>query len=116
MEIEAKEIKTLDDGTHSGIMKRIEYREEPFRYTDIYIGITDEDKNFELKVGYPTSISEKSSLGKLLMRFGVEIIAKQTYDPEKILIGKACVFQTITENVKDAGDFARIIPESVKPK
>lgn len=112
MELEVKEPLSLEDGKHEGVIERIEYRELPFRYTDVYI--KEKSKELELKYGVPTSNSINSKLMKLLNKFQ-QLEAKQVVDPEKILIGKECVFMTMTEET-EKGHFVRIVEGSVKPK
>lgn len=117
MEIEAKEVKSIEDGKHSGVIKSVDYRLTPYEYVDFFIEIKDEKfTGVELKVGYPARISTQTALGQLLIRFGIKIEPKIKYDPAKLLVGKECIFQTITETVKDKGEFSRVIAESVKPK
>lgn len=111
MELEVKESKKLDDGLHKGTINRIEYRTEPYSYTDVFIEVN----GYEAKAGYPTVISENSKLGKLLMRFGVELKVGEKLDPNEVLIGKVCQFQTSTETGKDGNEYSRVLVETVKP-
>lgn len=112
MEIEVKEAIHLDDGKHIGKITRVEYREEPYRYTDIYI---EEDKTkLELKFGCPTSKSINSKLMKLLAKF-VEIKSGITVNPESILVDKGVEFMTLVEQT-EKGNFTRIVDGSVKPR
>jgi hypothetical protein len=98
----------LDDGKHTGIITKIEYVNEPYEYTHIYI---KEDKTqAEIKLGVATKITENTALGKLLNRFGSEIEVGTDYDVEAILINKKVQFMTITK-----GKFANIVEDSVKP-
>jgi hypothetical protein len=112
MEIEAKEVLKIEDGSHEGAITRVEYRTEPYDYTDVFVSINA--AGFELKTGYPTHITEESKLGLLLARFGCSIIPGKKYDPTNMLVGKKVEFLTMTET-KDGKAFIRIIPESLKP-
>jgi hypothetical protein len=115
MEIEVKEMKPLEDGIHEGIVTRIEYRTEPFAYTDVYISVSKE--GFELRYGCPTSSGTESKLITLLNAF-TPIKAGMKVDPEKILIGRKVKFMTMQEKKKtDKGmfTFTRIVDNSVKP-
>lgn len=111
-ELEAKEVIRLDDGRHEGEIVRIEYREEPYEYTDVIIKETETE--LEIKYGCPTSVSEASKLGRLLAAISKEDIEpKKKYDPEKILVGKKVSFMTMNEK-SDKGEFARIVADSIK--
>lgn len=110
MELEIKEYKTISDGQHQGIIKRIEYREEPYRYTDLFIDC----EGTELKYGMPTATSTKSKLVKTLMKFDTKLKGGDKVDPEKVLIGKKCFFMTMIEETEN-GSFVRIIDQSLKP-
>jgi hypothetical protein len=111
MEIEVKEVKLLDDGVHQGGITRVEYRTEPFNYTDVFISV-DSD-GFELKYGCPTSQGTDSKLMKMLGKF-VDIKPGLKVDPEKILVGKKVQFMTQQEKT-DKGTFVRIVDNSIKP-
>ncbi len=112
MELEVKEPLSLADGLHEGVVERIEYREEPYRYTDLYI--KEKTSELELKYGAPTSCSTNSKLMKLLAKF-VEIKKGMKVDPEKILVGKEVMFMAMTEET-EKGRFVRIVDGSIKPK
>ena len=74
-----------------------------------------EGQTIALKAGYPTTVSEASKLGKLLTRFGAKLEVGSEVDPNNILVGQQCQFQTITETTKN-GEFAKVLSESVKPR
>lgn len=112
MEIEVKESLNLEDGKHTGIIEKVEYREEPFNYTDIFI--KEQETGFIIKHGCPTLISEKTKLGKLLEQFTkLEIGTK--LDPEKVLVGKEVTFMTIMKKGKDGNEYNNVVDGSVKP-
>ena len=112
MEIKVVEPMNLEDGKHEGQVEKVEYRDEPYKYTDIFI--KEKGSELELKYGAPTSSSTNSKLMKLLAKFG-EIKAGQVVDPEKVLVGKEVVFMTLTEET-EKGRFVRIVDGSIKPK
>ena len=115
MDIEIKDIKTVEDGLHEGVIKNIEYREQPYSYTDIYAETLSKDGTpIMLKCGFPTIVSRVSSLGKLLIKFGAILSIGQKINPETILIGKNCSFQVTTESTPK-GDFSNIIRDTLKP-
>lgn len=111
MELEVKESVALEDGKHYGVVSRIEYKTEPYQYTDVFI--KEKDTGFELKYGCPTTVSEKSKLGKLLSQF-VKLEKGKLVDPEKVLLDKQVTFMTIQEETKD-GTFNRVVDNSIKP-
>ena len=112
MEFEVKEAVSLEDGKYEGIVSRIEYREEPYAYTDIFI--KEKDSEMELKYGCPSRISTKSKLGKLIGQFH-ELQKGAKIDPEKVLLNKEVTFMVMQEKTND-GVFSRVVDESVKPK
>ena len=112
MEIEVKETKNLEDGKHDGKVTRVEYRTEPFSYTDVYV--KEKETEFELKYGAPTSLTAKSKLGKLLSNF-IELKPGEKLDPEKVLVGKKVQFMTMVEKTMD-GEFTKIVDGSLKPQ
>ena len=111
MEIEMKEHKLLEDGKHEGTVEKIEYRDEPYKYTDVFIKVDEE--SFDLKYGVPTSAGMEGKLAKLLGAFA-NIVPGEKYDPEKILVGKRVSFMTIQEK-RDGGTFVKIVDGSIKP-
>lgn len=112
MEFEIKESVSLEDGRHEGVVSKIEYRTEPYQYTDIYI--KEKKHEFELKYGCPSVVSERSKLGKLLGQF-TELKKGEKIDPEKVLVDKEVTFMTMQERTND-GTFTRIVDGSVKKK
>ena len=111
MEFEVKQSQNIEDGKHTGVVDHIEYRTEPYEYTDVYI--KENETGFLLKFGCPSSVTEKTKLGKLLSRFK-EIKVGEKVNPEKILIGREVNFVTVTETTKD-GDYVKIADNSIKP-
>lgn len=110
MNIEVEKPTVIEDGSHTGIIKDVLYRETPFRYTDLLIEFND---GIQLKCGYPTKVMVDSMLGKLLKRFGVVVAEGMSVDPD-VLKGKQCSFMTMQKK-SVRGTFANIIPDSVKP-
>lgn len=113
-ELEVEVPKTIEDGKHKGEITRIDYRHDPYEYTDVYIKAKAESgEEVEIKHGCPTKVTTGTKLGKLLMAFGAELKAGTKIDPEKFLKGKV-EFMTITEET-DRGTFARVVDGSLKP-
>lgn len=110
MELEVNDVIQIEDGVHKGVIVDVEYREKPYEYTDIVIEFKVKDKAIRLKAGYATYISMNSKLGKLLFKFGGILDVGKSLDPNKVLIGKKCLFQTVTD-----GKYSNVLPESVKP-
>ena len=112
MEIEVKASVNLEDGKHNGTIEKIEFRTEPYEYTDIFV--KEQETGFIVKHGCPTLISEKTKLGKLLAKF-VELKVGEKLDPEKVLSGKEITFMTIMEKGRDGNEYNRIVDGSIKP-
>lgn len=110
MQITVEESKTLEPGTHKGIIEEVSFRDTPYKYTDIHIKID----NQTIKVGYPTQINDKNKLGKLLLRFGAKLEIGTQIDPEIVLKGKHCTFQSITKSTSK-GTFPKVIGDSLSP-
>lgn len=115
MNIKVTQRLEVADGLHEGVIVDVEYRDEPYEYTDLVIELAISGQMLHLKAGYPTVISPSSKLGKLLQKFGAVLEVGKDLDPNKILVSKKCSFQTISEETKN-GIFARILTESVKPR
>jgi len=115
MEFEMKKPVLVEDGVHSGEIVRVEYRDKPYKYCDVFIKILDKPiDGIELKFGCPCNhLSPNTKFGKLLLRFG-EIPFGERVDPEKVLIGRKVSFQSLNEQTQD-GSFARIVDGSIKP-
>ena len=111
VEFEVKQSQNLEDGQYVGIVDHIEYRNDPYEYTDIYI--KEQKTGFLLKYGAPSTVSEKTKLGKLLNHFTVFKVGDKL-NPETILVGKEVKFMTITEKTKE-GEYVRIVDGSIKP-
>lgn len=112
MKIKAELPKTLSEGVHEGVIKRVEYRHEPFEYVDFWIETTNDEPK-TIKYGTPAKISVATKLGKLLNAFGIKIEPNKEYDPD-ILVGRKVSFVVFTEET-DKGTFSRIAEGSLKP-
>ena len=115
MELEWKEAITIADGNHTGEISKIEYRHEPYEYTDIFIKI--DGTEVELKYGCPTNLSDQSKLGVLLQSFGCVAKAGTKIDPEVALVGQNVTLMTISKPSKKDKDkvFSEIVADSIKP-
>lgn len=114
VELEWKESINIPDGNHTGEIVKIEYRHDPYEYTDVMILVTDIESEITLKYGCPTNLSENSKLGALLQTFGEEYGKGKKVDPEKVLVGKKVVFMTITKTKGDK-HFSEVVDDSIKP-
>ena len=112
MEIKAEKAIKLEDGKYSGEITDVEFREEPFAYTDILI--KENKSKLVLKCGVPTKITEDTQLGMLLENFGVKIEVGKKYDVQDLLTGKKVEFMVINKKT-EKGSFCNIIPTSLKP-
>ena len=113
MEFEAKKSIMLEDGLHTGIIDKIEYREEPYKYTDVFL--KDNKTESIVKWSAPSEVSDKTKLGKFLILFTpITFGENQMIDPEKVLLKQKVKFQTITEKTM-AGEFVKVVDGSIKP-
>ena len=114
MKIKVKKALKLDDGKHEGVINDVKYRDDPYNYCDVVVGIDDA----EITVGYPTVINAESALGQLLVRFGAKLEIGKDLEPEEFLTkGKEVVFQTVKQkNKKDGKEYSNIMKETLKPK
>jgi len=113
-EIEFKSSANLEDGLHQGVVDHIENRKyENYEYVDIFI--KENETGCILKYGCPNNASEKTKLGKLLLKFKTDIEVGEKVDPEKILSGKEVKFMTQIEKAKDGNEYCRIVDGSIKP-
>ena len=114
MEIPKSVIKSIEDGKHPGTIKKVEYRMDPYDYTDVVVLL--EDVDVEVKYGCPSKISfdeegnPASKLAKLMV--ACEVMGDESGDPDK-LTGLKVNVMTLNETNK-AGTFARIVDGSIK--
>ncbi len=114
MELKAEKAIKLEDGKYTGIINGVEFRDEPFEYTDVLI---KEDKTkFELKCGMPSKVTEDTTLGMFIENItGKSLVIGQDYVKTlEELEGKKIEFMVINKKT-DKGSFCNIIPSSVKP-
>jgi len=111
MEMEVKERKEYPEGVHTGTIIKIDYRETPYKYTDVIV--QPDDFEISLKYGCPTVMSEGCKLHKLISLFE-PVKVGDTIDVEKILLNKKVRFLTTNEETPK-GTFARIAVGSLKP-
>jgi hypothetical protein len=112
MEIEVKASVYVEEGKHSGEITKVEYRQTPFEYTDIYIRVDGVDAT--LKYGVPTKLSPNTALGVLLSSFGQPLQIGQRIDPEKALVGKKCEFLVMTQT-KGEKKYSEVVKNSLRP-
>ena len=113
-----KETVTIEDGLHKGDIKNlIRETRKDFDYVDLYVELTDvkgkdTDQTITLKTGFPASISEKSSFGRLLIASGLSFKPGDSLEVDDIkagLLDRCISFQTMTD-----GDFSNIINKTIK--
>lgn len=110
MELPVKEHKVVLDGQHEGVITAVMYRDTPLPYTD-YILTFEEGLN--VKASYPTNITPETIHGRMLIRFGLEVVPNKTVDPNK-LIGLKCVFSTVNKTTPK-GTFPEVMRDTLKP-
>lgn len=111
LEIEVKRPLQLDDGRHTGVIRSVKERKEPFHYVDIYIEVDNMD-GARIKYGAPANLSPNTKLGKLLAQF-TELRFGEKLDVERALLDQRVAFVSVNE-ATDRGTFARIADGSVK--
>jgi hypothetical protein len=105
----------IPDGTHSGEIVDIIEKTEPYAYTDIIIKIDGFD--FEMKYGCPSTLSENSKLGRLMMIFGEKFEEGKDVDVDKVLLHRRVSFMVLkTRNMKDGKDYSNIVDGSLQPE
>jgi len=111
--LEVEECVVISDGKHEGIITELEHRTDPFSYIDIHI--KEKVTGAKLRVGFPGKITIGTGLGKFLSRMDVLLAVGVKVDLSKELLGAEVTFLTQNEE-SDKGIFARVMPDSVKPK
>ena len=107
MEMKVEEAKVIEEGKHIGKIVDVQYREQPYAYTDLVIELAN---GIKLKAGYASKLSPVTKLGKLVEAFGAELVVGEVVNLESVFVGKGCSFL-----VEKDGNFFNIIPKSVKP-
>jgi hypothetical protein len=112
-----EKVKLIEEGKHTGTISKVEEREEPFQYADIYIKL--DEPAVEIKAGFPNRIKIDDSgkpttkLGKFLVDMGVELKADADLDLNT-LVGKKVQLMTINKET-EKGTFANVVEGSIKP-
>lgn len=108
----------LTDGKYTGKIEDVEFRHEPYEYTDVKI--KENTNALILSYGVPTTLSEDSRMMNLLESLGIDIDRNIEYtqdDLEKFLkknlIGRKVSFLVMNKTT-EKGTFANITPDSVK--
>lgn len=116
-ELEWKESIRIQKGEHTGIITRVKFKTEPYRYTDVFIKLDDAeiDTDIELKYGCPTFLTSKSKLGRLMVAFGEQFKKGKKIKPAEVLIGQRVKFMTINKKDDDGREYARIVEDSIEP-
>jgi hypothetical protein len=112
----------IDAGRHSGIITNVvrnmpnEKEGRSFDYLDLTVKITDVKKEPEIKVGFPTNISELSQLGRLLKKAKMDFSDGDKIsisDIKSMLIDKKITFLCNNETTEN-GVFVRILRETIE--
>ena len=109
MEIKVKAHKVINDGMHEGVITGVNYRESPMAYTDYVI----KSEEVEIKASYPTNITPDTMHGKMLTRFGLQVVEDLMVNPDK-LIGIRCAFTTVNHTTLK-GTFPEVMRDTLKP-
>lgn len=113
--LKIEESKTLDDGSHVGVITNIFLRDNPYQYVDFCIETKNKvGESMNLTCGFPAKITGNSLLGNLIRRFGGKIVVGELFDVEKFFIGRRVAFLTMASS-SDAGTFTTILRNTIKP-
>jgi len=112
-EIGWQEVVNIPDGRHIGKIIMVDFRTDPYEYTDITICITSSEA--EIKYSVPTNLSTQTKLGRLMLDFGETYELNGKIKPVEVLMGKNVEFMTITTPNKDGAKYASVIDGSLKP-
>ena len=111
----------LDEGRKTGTIVRVEFRDDPYSYTDIFVAVDGwkfEDKLGELKYGIATNFSLNSQLVQLMSQFGRTLKEDEEVtedDVRQVFVGKKVTFVTFNEmSKKDNREYSRIVSGSFK--
>ena len=116
------EVITIENGKHEGVItnliRKLPNKDEnrPYDYLDISITLKDTPKEIELKAGFPTNISELSTLGRFLKKSGFDFEENDEIKISNIkehLIDQKVTLLTKNEKT-EAGEFARILRDTIK--
>ena len=110
MELMVEEVKRIEEGKHTGVIKAVEYREKPFKYIDLVIEF---EQGKKVKVGYPATVTSESKLGKLLLDFGTKLEVNKKVSLIKEFVNKPVSFMTLNTTT-DRGTFAHIVANSLR--
>ena len=113
MEIPIKEHKVIPAGQHDGVILKVDYRTTPLEYTDYHIAIEVNGERVTVKASYPTNITPETIHGRMLARFGLQIVANMTANPDK-LIGIKCRFQLVNKTTLK-GTFPEVMRDTLIP-
>jgi len=112
MKIATEKSVKLVDGKYEGVIEDIQYRTDPYAYTDVIVKIDD----MTLTAGYPTKIIKDSALSMLLTRFGAKLVIGKDIEPEEFLTkGKKVKFTVVNAKAKDGKTYANIVRETLRP-
>ena len=123
--VPVRESIEISEGKHTGKITKIEVRTDPYDYVDLFVELDDvkdsKGNAGTIKDGCPLGISQRSKLGRTIMRFGCEeseILEKaksgEEINIEPYLLEKKVDLMTKNQETKQ-GTFARIVEDSLKP-
>lgn len=110
--LEVEAVTTIPDGKHDGIITALQHRSEPFGYIDVFI--KEKKSEATLKIGFPDKITEKTQLGKFLIKMGIAVEVGKKIDLRRDLLSREVSFMTENEE-NEKGVFARVLHGTVKP-
>lgn len=108
---EPKLVVAIPNGSYTGKIVKVEYRDQPFQYADVEISL-DTIKDAVVTASYSSKdLSPTSAFGKFLTQFQ-ELKVGETINPEAILIGQSVALMIM--NVPGKKDASKSYPSIVK--
>lgn len=104
--------KILPVGEFRGTVIENKIREaKGYEYHETIIDVRHEDETYTVKCGVPFNVSDKSALGRILIRFGADIEGSvgADIDTDDYIKG------TVTFRTTQKGDFVNVNPETLNP-
>jgi len=104
-------VKPMPNGTYSGIITDIKYRDTPYLYADIVIQV-DNLPDTSIEASFPAKeITPSNGFGKFIWNWKQFKVGEQL-DPATILVGKLVSFMVM--NAPGKNDPSQMYPQVVK--
>lgn len=115
---------SLEEGPHTGTVARVEFRHDPYEYTDLLIAVDGwefDGQPGELKYGVSTNFTENAQLIQLMKVFGKDAQVDEEFteeDVKNVFLGKRVKFVVYDRTGKDKNGkpktYSNIVSGSIK--